>query len=84
MLQAPLNGCRCDPLLSKLENQLEATKEEMKTEIHAMEDLVNKKMGQLDRKSKHQVDSAALSTQSHQHSHKLNIIITECKQYHLD
>ncbi|XP_027896017.1 ankyrin repeat domain-containing protein 6b isoform X2 [Xiphophorus couchianus] len=55
IMQAPLNGCRCDPLLSKLENQLEATKEEMKTEIHAMEDLVNKKMGQLDRKSKHQI-----------------------------
>ncbi|XP_043961646.1 ankyrin repeat domain-containing protein 6b isoform X3 [Gambusia affinis] len=57
IMQAPLNGCRCDPLLSKLANQLEATKEEMKTEIHAMEDLVNKKMGQLDRKSKHQIQA---------------------------
>ncbi|KAM4712547.1 ankyrin repeat domain-containing protein 6b isoform 2-T2 [Anableps anableps] len=55
IMQAPLNGCRCDPLISKLENQLEATKEEMKTEIHAVEDLINKKMGQLDRKNKHQI-----------------------------
>lgn len=54
-LQAPLNGCRCEPLISKLENQLEATKEEMKTEIHTVQDLVNSKMGQMDRKNKHQV-----------------------------
>ncbi|MEQ2176913.1 hypothetical protein GOODEAATRI_033099, partial [Goodea atripinnis] len=54
IMQAPLNGCRCDPLISKLENQLEATKEEMKTEIHTVEDLMNKKMGQMDRKNRHQ------------------------------
>lgn len=53
--QAPLNGCRCEPLISKLENQLQATKEEMKTEIHTVQDLMNNKMGQLDRKNKHQV-----------------------------
>lgn len=53
--QAPLNGCRCEPLISKLENQLQATKEEMKTEIHTVQDLMNSKMGQLDRKNKHQV-----------------------------
>lgn len=55
VLQAPLNGCRCEPLISKLENQLQATKEEMKTEIHTVQDLMNNKMGQLDRKNKHQV-----------------------------
>lgn len=55
MPQAPLNGCRCEPLISKLENQLQATKEEMKTEIHTVQDLMNSKMGQMDRKSKHQV-----------------------------
>uniref|UniRef100_A0A3Q2T3Q5 Ankyrin repeat domain 6b n=1 Tax=Fundulus heteroclitus TaxID=8078 RepID=A0A3Q2T3Q5_FUNHE len=54
IMQAPLNGCRCDPLISKLENQLEATKEEMKNEIHTIEDMMNKKLGQLDRKNKHQ------------------------------
>ncbi|XP_056150191.1 ankyrin repeat domain-containing protein 6b [Lampris incognitus] len=55
IMQAPLNGCRCEPLISKLENQLEATKEEMKTEIHTVQDLMNNKMGQLDRKNKHQI-----------------------------
>nr|XP_020468566.1 ankyrin repeat domain-containing protein 6 [Monopterus albus] len=55
IMQAPLNGCRCEPLISKLENQLEATKEEMKTEIHTVQDLMNTKMGQLERKNKHQI-----------------------------
>uniref|UniRef100_A0A665V3F0 Uncharacterized protein n=1 Tax=Echeneis naucrates TaxID=173247 RepID=A0A665V3F0_ECHNA len=55
IMQAPLNGCRCEPLISKLENQLEATKEEMKTEILTVQDLMNSKMGQLDRKNKHQI-----------------------------
>ncbi|KAM8827016.1 ankyrin repeat domain-containing protein 6b isoform 2-T2 [Synchiropus picturatus] len=55
IMQAPLNGCRCEPLISKLENQLEATKEEMKTEIDTVQDLMNNKMGQLDRKNKHQI-----------------------------
>ncbi|XP_034999369.1 ankyrin repeat domain-containing protein 6b isoform X5 [Hippoglossus stenolepis] len=55
VMQAPLNGCRCEPLIAKLENQLEATKEEMKTEINTVQDLMNSKMGQLDRKNKHQI-----------------------------
>lgn len=55
IMQAPLNGCRCEPLISKLENQLEATKEEMKTEIHAVQDLMNSKMGQIDYSNKHQM-----------------------------
>ncbi|XP_029966681.1 LOW QUALITY PROTEIN: ankyrin repeat domain-containing protein 6b [Salarias fasciatus] len=55
IMQAPLNGCRCEPLISKLENQLEATKEEMKTEIHTVQDLMNSKMGKLDRRNRHQI-----------------------------
>lgn len=55
VLQAPLDGCRCEPLINKLENQLEATKEEMKSEIHTVQELMNTKLGQLDRKNKHQV-----------------------------
>ncbi|XP_070705537.1 ankyrin repeat domain-containing protein 6b isoform X2 [Pempheris klunzingeri] len=57
IMQAPLNGCRCEPLICKLENQLEATKEEMKTEIHTVQDLMNTKMGELDRKNKHQIQA---------------------------
>lgn len=60
--QAPLNGCRCEPLINKLENQLEATKEEMKSELHTMQELMNNKMGQLDRKNKHQVRTAMQGT----------------------
>ncbi|KAK2856667.1 hypothetical protein Q5P01_005402 [Channa striata] len=57
IMQAPLNGCRCEPLINKLENQLKATKEEMKTDIHTVQDLINIKMGELDRKNKHQICS---------------------------
>ncbi|KAG9347419.1 hypothetical protein JZ751_004986 [Albula glossodonta] len=55
IMQAPLNGCRCEPLISKLENQLEATKEEMRSEIQTVQEQMNSKLGQLDRKSKHQI-----------------------------
>ncbi|XP_030637272.1 ankyrin repeat domain-containing protein 6b isoform X2 [Chanos chanos] len=55
IMQAPINGCRCEPLINKLENQLEATKEEMKSEIHTVQELMNSKIGQLDRKNKHQI-----------------------------
>lgn len=54
-LQAPINGCRCEPLLSKLENQLEATKEEIKAEIVTVQDQMNAKLGQMDTKTQHQV-----------------------------
>ncbi|XP_077075767.1 ankyrin repeat domain-containing protein 6b [Siphateles boraxobius] len=55
IMQAPLNGCRCEPLINKLENQLMATKEEMQSEIHTVQELMNSKLGQLDRKNKHQI-----------------------------
>ncbi|KAI7801237.1 putative ankyrin repeat domain-containing protein 6-like [Triplophysa rosa] len=54
IMQAPLNGCRCEPLINKLENQLTATKEEMQSEIHTVQQLINTKMGKLDRSNKHQ------------------------------
>ncbi|XP_059355159.1 ankyrin repeat domain-containing protein 6b isoform X3 [Carassius carassius] len=55
IMQAPLNGCRCEPLINKLENQLMATKEEMKSEIQTVQGLMNTKMGQMERKNKHQI-----------------------------
>ncbi|CAL8238606.1 unnamed protein product, partial [Lota lota] len=55
VMQAPLNGCRCEPLISKLENQLEATKEELKTEILTVQDLMNSKMGQMERQNQQQI-----------------------------
>lgn len=55
VMQAPINGCRCEPLISKLENQLEATKEEMKAELGTVQDKMNAKLGQMDNKNQHQL-----------------------------
>ncbi|NP_001106372.1 ankyrin repeat domain-containing protein 6 [Xenopus tropicalis] len=55
VMQAPINGCRCEPLLSKLENQLEATKEEIKAEIATVQGQMNAKLGQMDNKTQHQL-----------------------------
>ncbi|XP_040284693.1 ankyrin repeat domain-containing protein 6 isoform X1 [Bufo bufo] len=55
VMQAPINGCRCEPLLNKLENQLEATKEEIKAEIVTVQDQMNVKLGQMDTKTQHQL-----------------------------
>ncbi|XP_056422079.1 ankyrin repeat domain-containing protein 6 isoform X2 [Hyla sarda] len=55
VMQAPINGCRCEPLLNKLENQLEATKEEIKAEIVTVQDQMNAKLGQMDTKTQHQL-----------------------------
>ncbi|XP_069091594.1 ankyrin repeat domain-containing protein 6 isoform X1 [Pleurodeles waltl] len=55
VMQAPINGCRCEPLISKLENQLEATKEEMKAELGTAQDKINAKLGQMDNKNQHQL-----------------------------
>ncbi|XP_041105489.1 ankyrin repeat domain-containing protein 6-like isoform X2 [Polyodon spathula] len=55
IMQAPINGCRCEPLINKLENQLEATKEELKSEIQTVQQHMNSKLGQLDHKNKLQL-----------------------------
>lgn len=53
--QAPINGCRCEPLINKLENQLEATVEEIKAEFGTVQDKMNVKLGQMESKTQHQV-----------------------------
>ncbi|KAK1170189.1 hypothetical protein AOXY_G6981 [Acipenser oxyrinchus oxyrinchus] len=55
IMQAPINGCRCEPLINKLENQLEATKEEIKSEIQTVQERMNSKLGQVDHKNKLQL-----------------------------
>lgn len=60
MSQAPLRGCRCEPLVRKLENQLQATKEEMKTEVHTVQDVINRKVGQQELRSSRQVSDTQL------------------------
>ncbi|XP_072534738.1 ankyrin repeat domain-containing protein 6b isoform X2 [Salminus brasiliensis] len=87
IMQAPLNGCRCEPLINKLENQLEATKEEMKSEIHTVQELMNNKMGQLDRKNKHQIralDKMTIERVSAERAECLHRIDQRAKQERLE
>uniref|UniRef100_A0A8C9FY67 ANKR6 protein n=1 Tax=Pavo cristatus TaxID=9049 RepID=A0A8C9FY67_PAVCR len=49
VMQAPINGCRCEPLINKLENQLEATVEEIKAEFGTVQDKMNIKLGQMEK-----------------------------------
>ncbi|XP_041668174.1 ankyrin repeat domain-containing protein 6 [Cheilinus undulatus] len=53
--QAPADGCQCQPLLQKLEVQLKATQEEMRLHILNVQEEVNCRLGQMDRKNKHQI-----------------------------
>ncbi|XP_032355708.1 ankyrin repeat domain-containing protein 6 isoform X3 [Etheostoma spectabile] len=53
--QAPADGCRCRPLLQKLEGQLRATQEEMRLHILNVQEQVNSKLGQMDHKTRHQI-----------------------------
>ncbi|XP_063089303.1 ankyrin repeat domain-containing protein 6 isoform X3 [Cavia porcellus] len=55
VMQAPINGCRCEPLINKLENQLEATVEEIKAELGSVQDKMNTKLGHLENKTQHQL-----------------------------
>uniref|UniRef100_UPI00398E5B8B ankyrin repeat domain-containing protein 6b n=1 Tax=Pristiophorus japonicus TaxID=55135 RepID=UPI00398E5B8B len=55
IMQAPINGCRCEPLISKLENRLEATKEEIKAELETVQVKLNTKLGELEGRNKHEV-----------------------------
>ncbi|XP_053446979.1 ankyrin repeat domain-containing protein 6 isoform X2 [Nycticebus coucang] len=55
VMQAPINGCRCEPLINKLENQLEATVEEIRAELGSVQDKMNAKLGQMENKTQHQM-----------------------------
>ncbi|XP_004388476.1 ankyrin repeat domain-containing protein 6 isoform X1 [Trichechus manatus latirostris] len=55
VMQAPINGCRCEPLINKLENQLEATVEELKAELGSVQDKMNTKLGHMENKTQHQM-----------------------------
>ena len=68
-VQAPLNGCRCEPLLSKLENQLEATREEVRTEIQTTQDLLNTKLSLMERDNQQQVHNYRHTTHTQLQTH---------------
>ncbi|XP_041044534.1 ankyrin repeat domain-containing protein 6b isoform X2 [Carcharodon carcharias] len=55
VMQAPINGCRCEPLINKLENRLEATKEEIKAELETVQGKLNTKLGELEGRNKHEI-----------------------------
>ncbi|XP_034526709.1 ankyrin repeat domain-containing protein 6 isoform X4 [Ailuropoda melanoleuca] len=55
VMQAPINGCRCEPLINKLENQLEAVVEEIKAELGSVQDKMNTKLGHMENKTQHQM-----------------------------
>ncbi|KAM6467057.1 ankyrin repeat domain-containing protein 6 isoform 2-T4 [Liasis olivaceus] len=55
IMQAPINGCRCEPLIHKVENQLAAAMEEIKVEFVAVQDKMNSKLGQMENKTQHQL-----------------------------
>ncbi|XP_004404364.1 PREDICTED: ankyrin repeat domain-containing protein 6 isoform X4 [Odobenus rosmarus divergens] len=55
VMQAPINGCRCEPLINKLENQLEAAVEEIKAELGSVQDKMNTKLGHMENKTQHQM-----------------------------
>ncbi|XP_064860217.1 ankyrin repeat domain-containing protein 6 [Oncorhynchus nerka] len=52
--QAPANGCHCKPLIKRLEGELNATKEEMRTQMLTVQEQVYTRLGRMDRKSIHQ------------------------------
>ncbi|XP_043447870.1 ankyrin repeat domain-containing protein 6 isoform X2 [Prionailurus bengalensis] len=55
VMQAPINGCRCEPLINKLENQLEAAVEEIRAELGSVQDKMNTKLGHMENKTQHQM-----------------------------
>ncbi|XP_070776765.1 ankyrin repeat domain-containing protein 6 [Enoplosus armatus] len=57
--QAPANGCRCKPLLKKLEGQLKATEEGMRLHILKVHEQVNSRLSQMDRRSRHRQAAAS-------------------------
>ncbi|KAG5285209.1 hypothetical protein AALO_G00000770 [Alosa alosa] len=53
--QAPATDCHCKPLIKKLENQLKATKMEIRSQMYSIHEEMNSKLGRMDRQSKHQI-----------------------------
>ncbi|XP_019909961.1 ankyrin repeat domain-containing protein 6 isoform X2 [Esox lucius] len=52
--QAPANGCRCKPMIKRLEGELMITREEMRTQMQMVQVQVNARLGRMDRRSKQQ------------------------------
>ncbi|CAL8271345.1 unnamed protein product [Merluccius merluccius] len=53
--QAPASGCHCRPLFQKLEGQIQATQEEMKSHMVSFQDQINVQLGRMHRRNRHQI-----------------------------
>ncbi|XP_051579298.1 ankyrin repeat domain-containing protein 6-like isoform X3 [Myxocyprinus asiaticus] len=69
--QAPANDCHCKPLIKKLENQLKATKMEMRSQIHTVQEEINCRLGRTEHKSKQQIKVLEKLTQEHVSTERL-------------
>ncbi|XP_067311878.1 ankyrin repeat domain-containing protein 6-like isoform X1 [Pseudorasbora parva] len=53
--QAPAKDCHCKPLIKTLEKKLKATKMEMRSEIHTVQEEMNCRLSRIEQKHKHQI-----------------------------
>ncbi|KAK7904164.1 hypothetical protein WMY93_016771 [Mugilogobius chulae] len=53
--QSPANGCHCKPLFKKLESELKSTQEQMRLQMLHMQEEVNSRIGQMDRRNREQI-----------------------------
>ncbi|XP_042629692.1 ankyrin repeat domain-containing protein 6-like isoform X1 [Cyprinus carpio] len=63
--QAPANDCHCKPLIKTLENKLKATKMEMRSEMHTVQEEMNCRLGRIEQKNKHQERVSAETMECH-------------------
>ncbi|XP_065803791.1 ankyrin repeat domain-containing protein 6 isoform X2 [Labrus bergylta] len=72
--QAPADGCQCQPLLQKLEVQLKATQEEMRLHILNVQEEVGCRLGQMDRRNRHQIKVLDMLNQERAAAERRNMI----------
>ncbi|CAJ1074233.1 ankyrin repeat domain-containing protein 6-like isoform X2 [Xyrichtys novacula] len=72
--QAPVDGCHCQPLLQKLEVQLKATQEEMRLHILNIQEQVSCRLGQMDRRNRHQIKVLDILNQERAAAERRNMI----------
>ncbi|XP_029983525.1 ankyrin repeat domain-containing protein 6 isoform X2 [Sphaeramia orbicularis] len=72
--QAPASGCHCTPLIRRLEGQLKATQEEMRLHILNVQEQVNSRLGQMDRRNRHQIKVLDMLNQERAAAERRNMI----------
>ncbi|TRY57836.1 hypothetical protein DNTS_022747 [Danionella cerebrum] len=53
--QAPAEDCQCKPFIKALENKLQATEMEMRSEIHTVQEQINCRLGRIEHRNKQQM-----------------------------